>query len=231
MRPMTARSGTPRMSSTVAAVWRASYRRPSRTFASARRSFHSVQSRRWDGLRPCSSGKTKPWSSQRFPASVRSASCALRCARSRSTSCSGRPTARRPARDLVLDNSGLVRRLCGQYPAALRPQGSGGLRAPVGVLRPVATTADNEAPSRSTPPDLRVPVASRNGALNIKGLGGLRYAVEWIFGLLRKFKDPGLQREALRTPRSLALVELQPHLLEGPQKRPDRDRVTSSKYV
>lgn len=41
MSPMTAGSGTPRTSSTVAAVWRTSCRRPSRNLASVRSAFHS----------------------------------------------------------------------------------------------------------------------------------------------------------------------------------------------
>ncbi len=98
---------------------------------------------RWEGLRPCSLGNTQSPSTQRFPTARRSSSWTLRWARSRSTSCSGRPTARRPARDLVTEVSGLLRRLSGQYPAFP----SAGVAAAVRVLRPAATPTDHEEPT------------------------------------------------------------------------------------
>ncbi len=74
---------------------------------------------------------------------------------------------RRPARDLVVDISGLVRRLCGQYPAALRPHESAHPWAYCGRWR-LRRTARNPA-SRSTSSHLRPstsPLAQSEGEGN-----------------------------------------------------------------
>lgn len=66
-----------------------------------------------------------------------------------------------------------------------------------------------------------LPVISRKGTPNIKGLGKPRYVVEQTFALLHQLQTP---RRPLgtpnRTPRRLRLVGLQPHLLETPQETP-----------
>ncbi|MFE4061104.1 hypothetical protein ACFXP3_33245 [Streptomyces sp. NPDC059096] len=73
-----------------------------------------------------------------------------------------------------------------------------------------------------------MPVISRKGAPNIKGLGKLRYVVEQTFALTHQFK-----RLAVRWERR---VELHDAYLHWPaassageaSRRPDHDRVTSS---
>ena len=66
-----------------------------------------------------------------------------------------------------------------------------------------------------------LPVISRKGAPNIKGLGKLRYVVEQTFALLHQFKRLAVRwGTPHRTPRRLRLVGLRPHLLETSQEGP-----------
>ncbi len=94
-------SGTPRISRTVAAVWRASWRRPSRTPAPAE-AVSRRGSRCWGSAvrRPARRRRT-PLPSQSAPAAIRSRSWASWCWRRILISGLGRPMVRRPARDLV----------------------------------------------------------------------------------------------------------------------------------
>ncbi|MGN9761918.1 transposase [Streptomyces sp. SD31] len=68
-----------------------------------------------------------------------------------------------------------------------------------------------------------LPVISRKGSPNIKGMGKLRYVVEQTFALLHHFKTP---RRPLGTPhrtaRRLRLPRLQPHLLATASEAQER---------
>ncbi|MGN5380515.1 hypothetical protein ACQ4WX_35375 [Streptomyces lasalocidi] len=73
-----------------------------------------------------------------------------------------------------------------------------------------------------------LPVITRKGAPNIKGLGKLRYVVEQAFSLLHHFK-----RLAVRWERRLGLHDALPPSPADPSavdasREPDHDRVTSS---
>lgn len=62
-----------------------------------------------------------------------------------------------------------------------------------------------------------LPVISRQGCPNAKGMGKLRYVVEQTFALLHHFKRLAVRRGAPhRTPRRLRLPGLQPDLLKRP---------------
>ncbi|MGW5867091.1 transposase [Streptomyces sp. NPDC055239] len=91
--------------------------------------------------------------------------------------------------------------------------------------RPDALLGDKAYDSKAVPRELRnrriLPVISRKGAPNIKGLGKLRYVVEQTFALLHQFK-----RLAVRWERRLelhdALLSLAGSLICGRRLRRNR---------
>ncbi|MHC3530811.1 hypothetical protein ACLQ2M_22950, partial [Streptomyces sp. DT7] len=76
-----------------------------------------------------------------------------------------------------------------------------------------------------------LPVISRKGSPNIKGIGKLRYVVEQTFALLHHFKRLVVRwerRTELTTPSSPSPAASS---AGDDSRRPDHDRVTSSKLT
>ncbi|MGW6976349.1 transposase [Streptomyces sp. NPDC054952] len=88
--------------------------------------------------------------------------------------------------------------------------------------RPEALLGDKGYDSNPNRDELRkrriLPVISRKGAPNIKGMGKLRYGVEQTFALLHQFKRLAVRRERRPELHDAFVSRLQSHLLETPQQ-------------
>ena len=99
--------------------------------------------------------------------------------------------------------------------------------------RPEALLGDKGYDSNPNRDELRkrriLPVISRKGSPNVKGLGKLRYVVEQTFALLHQFKRLAVRWER-RTELHNAFASLACSLIWRRLKKTSHDRATSSEH-